>query len=153
MSHHILPVLFSLLLIVGKAQALECQLQSLPNLAFGVYDPLASLALESDTMVQIDCQATMAGEQAAFRIKLIGAISGGALRVLQGTDGGEQLIFSLYRDARRSIALADDSWIAINETVVGHKVFTIPIYGQIFAGQHRASAGSYSASILLSLEY
>lgn len=153
MSLHILILLLSLTLITNKAEALECQLLSTPNLVFGIYDPLASRPLESDTVFQIDCQAAMTGEQAAFRISLFGASSGGALRVLQASSGGEQLSFSLYRDARRSIALAEDGWIAINETVVGHKIFTIPLYGQIFAGQYQAGAGNYYASILLSVEY
>lgn len=159
MNRRILPLplplllLLSLFLIMDKAQALECQLLSAPTLVFGVYDPLASRPLESDTVFQIDCQAAMTGEQAAFRISLHGASSGGALRVLQGSGVGEQLSFSLYRDARRTIALAEDGWIAINETVVGRKVFTIPFYGQIFAGQHRAGAGNYFARILLLVEF
>lgn len=156
MKHRILPLLLlvlSLFLITDKAQAIECQMLSAPTLVFGAYDPLASRPLESDTMFQIDCQAAMTGEQAAFRISLLGASSGGALRVLQGSGSGEKLNFSLYRDARRTIALAEDGWIAINETVVGRKVFTIPLYGQIFAGQRHAGAGNYFASILLSVEY
>lgn len=156
MKHRFISLLLLLLsqcLITDKALALECQLLSAPTLVFGTYDPLASQPLESDNVFQIDCQAVMTGEQAAFRINLIGASSGSALRVLQGSAVGEQLSFSLYRDARRTIALAEDGWIAINETVVGHKVFTIPIYGQIFAGQRHAGAGNYFASILLSVEY
>lgn len=153
MNHRILPFLLSLFMIADKAEAIECQLLSTPILVFGVYDPLASRPLESDTVFQIDCQAATTGEQAAFRISLLGASSGGALRVLQGSGSGEKLSFSLYRDARRTIALAEDGWIAINETIVGRKTFSIPLYGQIFAGQRHVGAGNYYASIMLSVEY
>ncbi len=153
MNHRFLLLLLSLFLITDKAEAIECQLLSAPTLVFGAYDPLASRPLESDTVFQMDCQAAMAGEQAAFRLSLLGASAGGALRVLQGPAAGEKLNFSLYRDARRTIALAEDGWIAVNETIVGRKTFSIPVYGQIFAGQHRAGAGNYFASILLSVEY
>lgn len=153
MNLRILPLLLGIFLIADKAQALDCQLLSSPALVFGAYDPLAARPLESDTVFQMDCQAAMTGEQAAFRISLLGATRSGAVRVLQASGTAEQLSFSLYRDARRSIALAEDGWIAINETVVGHKIFTIPLYGQIFAGQYQAGTGNYYASILLSVEY
>ena len=146
-------LLLSLFLTTNTAQALECQLLSIPTLVFGVYDPLASRPLESGTQIQIECQATTSGEQAAFRISLHGATTSGALRVLQGSVAGELLSFSLYRDQRLSIALAEDGWITINDTVVGRKIFTVPLYGQIFAGQHQVGAGNYYASILLTLEY
>lgn len=153
MIARILPLVFSLVLTANTAQALDCQLLSMPTLVFGVYDPLAPRPLESGTQIQIDCQAAASGEQAAFRIGMLGATSSGALRILQGPATGEQLSFSLYRDQRLSIALAEDGWIAINDMVVGHKIFTIPIYAQIFAGQQQAGAGNYNATILLTLEY
>ena len=153
MMHRLLLLLSSVFLISNNACALECQLLSMPNLVFGVYDPLAPRPLESDTYFQIECQAAASGEQALFRINLLGATTSGALRVLQASDAGDQLSFSLYRDARRSIALSEDGWIAINDTVVGSKIFTIPLFAQIFAGQHHAGAGNYTASILLAVEY
>ena len=151
--HRILTLLFCMFLAVTNAQALECQLLSIPTLVFGIYDPLAPRPLESSTQLQIECQAATSGEQAAFRISLIGATSSGAVRVLQGRSSNDQLTFSLYRDPRLSIALADDGWIAINDTVVGRKIFIIPLFGQIFAGQHQAGAGNYYANILLTLNY
>lgn len=153
MMLRILASVLCVFLTVGKAQAFECQLLSVPTLVFGVYDPLAPRPLESSTHFQIDCQAATSGEQAAFRIRLLGATSSGALRVMRGPAIGDQLNFSLYRDARLSIALAEDGWIAINDTVVSRKTFTIPLYGQIFAGQRQAGAGNYTASILLTLDY
>lgn len=153
MITRILVLLSSLIFTLNTAQALECQLLSMPNLVFGVYDPLAPRPLESSTQIQIECQAATSGEQAAFHISLLGATSSGALRELQGPAAGEQLSFSLYRDQRLSIALAEDGWITVNDTIVGRKIFTIPLYGQIFAGQQHAGAGNYYASILLTLEY
>lgn len=136
-----------LLLIVAPAEAaLNCRV-STPTLAFGTYTPGTPQPLDTSANVQVRCQG---GRGLVF--VALGAGSSGNMENRYMLSGGNTLSYNAYLNAARTIIWGDGSGSTrvILRTMLrpNRRVFDIPVYGRVFAGQDPAPGG-YSDSVVV----
>lgn len=136
-------------LFSSNLQAMNCIALSKPQFVFGLYEPLSENPLDMDAQFLLYCQPALAGEALNLRI---GMPDSAGIRGMQGAHYGDILRFSIYRDPARSMILNDTASISINESLIGNKLISIPLYGRIFSRQN-ISADNYQAGILVTLDY
>lgn len=138
-----------LLLSCCSLQAMNCIALAKPQFVFGLYEPLSENPLDMDAQFLLYCQPAVAGEALSLRI---GMLDSSGIRSMQGAQYGDNLRFSIYRDPARSMVLSDTASISINESLIGNKLISIPLYGRVFSRQN-ISADNYQAGILVTLDY
>ncbi len=138
-----------LLLFCCNLQAMNCIALSKPQFVFGLYEPLAENPLDIDAQFLLYCQPALAGESLTLRI---GMPDSAGIRGMQGAQYGDVLRFSIYRDPARSMVLNETTSININESLIGNKLISIPLYGRIFSRQN-ISADNYQSGIVVTLDY
>lgn len=142
-------LVLTMLLFCCSVQAMNCIALSKPQFVFGLYEPLSENPLDMDAQFLLYCQPAAAGETLSLRI---GMPDSAGIRGMQGAQYGDILRFSIYRDPARSTVLNDTSSISVNESLIGNKLISIPLYGRIFSMQN-ISADNYQAGILVTLDY
>lgn len=142
-----LPCCLVLLLIAAPAQAaLNCRVAT-PTLAFGAYTPGTGTPLDSSADVQVTCQ----GGRGLVFIAL-SAGSSGNMSNRYMLSGSNRLNYNAYLNATRTIIWGDGSggsrFILRIMFRPNRRVFDIPVYGRVFAGQNPAS-GSYADPLVV----
>jgi spore coat protein U-like protein len=137
--------LLALVLAGGGVGARACAV-AVQDLAFGVYDPLATFANESTGRIDIECDAM---SEASYRI-LISAGSGSfADRTLRSADG--ELHYNLYTDMLRTRIWGDGN--GFTDVVAGSAArASYPVYGRLPARQN-VSVGSYRDLLYITVEF
>lgn len=119
-----------------------CSVQS-AGLAFGSYDTLAGVPLDSTGNIQVECDA-----DTAFTLDL-GAGSGSyGQRTLSGAQS--VLDYNLYTDAARTLIWADG--LAGDDVSASGTSVSIPVYGRIPQRQNVA-AGIYADTVVITISY
>jgi spore coat protein U-like protein len=149
----------------GDASAAGCTVSS-SGLAFGAYQPLsfsgklASAAVTSNATVSIVCTGIASGSDYAIALGPSAVGSGDRIgtRYMANTLGGNPMAFNLYRDAGVSSPIWGDgltagSVLLAGSIPVGSSNHSHVVYGNIPAGQFTLSAGSFSASLTITLTY
>lgn len=136
-----------LLMIVAPAEAaLNCRV-STPTLAFGTYTPGTPQPLDTSANVQVRCQG---GRGLVFIALSAGNSGTPANRYM--LSGSNRLSYNAYLNAARTIIWGDgsDGTRLILRIMLrpNRRVFDIPVYGRVFAGQDPAP-GAYSDSVVV----
>ena len=142
-------LMLTMLLLSSSVQAMNCIALTKPQFVFGLYEPLSENPLDMDAQFLLYCQPASAGESLTLRI---GMPDSAGIRGMQGAQYGDVLRFSIYRDPARSMVLNETTSININESLIGNKLISIPLYGRIFSRQN-ISADNYQSGIVVTLDY
>jgi len=140
---------FCLLLLLAAAPvhaALNCRV-STPTLAFGNYNAGTSQNLDTSADVQLRCQ----GGTGVISIALSAGSSGDQEDRFM-VSGGGSLSYNAYLNAARTIIWGDGSGstsvVTRIQTRPRRTIYTIPVYGRIFADQS-PTPGTYSDSVVV----
>jgi spore coat protein U-like protein len=118
------------------------------DLDFGTYFAAGTMASLGQTDLQLRCPSGFAVE-----ISLDAGTSGGRNRRQMIADSGRgTLDYDLYQDAGRTIPWGDRSGRDTLELTATGEPQSIPVYGEIPAGQ-RATEGSYSDTITVLVQF
>jgi spore coat protein U-like protein len=123
---------------------------SVADLNFGAYASNSKTPVQGQTTIQLRC-----GAGAVAELSLDAGTGPGATtsnRRLEQDSGRSRLDYDLYQDPGRTIHWGDRSGTDTLEVVATGAQQTVPIYGQIPAGQ-RALEGTYSDTITLRVQY
>ncbi len=136
-----------MLIVAAPAQAaLNCRI-STPTLAFGIYTAGTTQNLDTSADVQLRCQ----GGTGLVSIALSAGNSGN-MEDRHMVSGGGTLDYNAYLNAARTIIWGDGSGatsvVTRIMTLPRRTVFTIPVYGRIFADQS-PTPGAYSDSVVV----
>jgi spore coat protein U-like protein len=134
----------------SPAHALSCSF-TVTNVAFGPVDVTANASVDTTAVVSITCSGlALLNAQVCVNF---GAGSGGATNAANRfmASGVNQLRYSLYSDAARTIVWGSDLWAgagagSVSITVphlLGTNTVTQNLYGRVFSGQQTVQAGSY----------
>lgn len=142
-------LMLTMLLLSSSVQAMNCIALTKPQFVFGLYEPLSENPLDMDAQFLLYCQPAVAGEALSLRISVP---DNAGIRSMQGAQYGDNLRFGIYRDPARSMILNDTASISVNESLIGNKLISVPLYGRIFSRQN-ISADNYQVGILVTLDY
>ncbi len=160
--------LIALILSVGalcaaqSAYALVTCSVSSTGVAFGVYNPLAAVALDSNSGIRLTCTLSSppSSQQVSYSMQLSTGASGSyAGRFMQS--GAAQLNYSLYRNSARTQIWGDGSagTVAVNANITlgpsaarRTRSVTKTVFGRIAAAQDVA-AGAYSDTIVVTVVF
>jgi spore coat protein U-like protein len=156
-------VLLLALFSAAETNAASCTVSS-SGLAFGSYQPLtipgkfSSTAATSTASVSVVCTGIISAS--TYTISLGPSIVGNGDRIstrfLANSDGGDHMIFNVYREPSYSTIWGDGI------TAGGVLGGTLPtgdsnqlhaVYGKVAAGQNTLKAGSFSGSLTMTLTY
>ena len=151
----------------GTAHAASCSV-SVVGVAFGTYDPLAVVPVDTTGSVAVTCVWTSSGGSGVQRIGPVISLSAGlppgsyAQRRLR-SPGGDLLNYNLYVDAARTqiwgngssgTFTAPTSPATLNLRPSGRpRTGSRTIYGRMPAGQVNAVPGSYSDTITVTVNF
>lgn len=157
-SFYTLPVLLIVTLMTFSSFQREsmanegqgCTITASP-LAFGRYDALASIPLDSTAAVTYRC----AGHNSHRGILTIMMGTGGApsfqSRRLMGTQ--DSLAYNIYVDAGRSVIWGDGSHgTGVYTAPYSHQSISVPLYGRIPTGQS-VVPGHYSNTLVVTIHF
>jgi len=130
---------------------------STADIAFGAYDPIvthASVDLDAQGSVTTTCTVGSAGKV------IIGQGLDPAdnssdidpLRRMGGPSEGDYLNYQVYSDAGRSTIWANDTDYGKTYNASG-SAEVMPVYGRVGAGQTAAVKGSYTDTLLVTVNY
>lgn len=152
------------LLTAGPAWA-GCSVSS-SGLSFGLYQPmtfagqLTSADVLSTGTISISCNSlpSPGSYTLALGASADGAGDGISTRYLANSNGGSNMAFNIYTDARRSIVWGNGSIGALVSgslpiVTLGGYTDNVTVYGKITAGQNTLKAGSFSGSVTMTLTY
>ena len=115
-----------------------CQISSVADISFGVYDPLSATPKDADGNVVLRCV-----KGTSYKTYITGT------RSMSG--GGNTLNFELYEDAGRTTTFPINN-SAGSTTALSILPVTKNVYGRIPAGQDVGVAG-YTATLVATVEY
>lgn len=126
-----------------------CSTVTATALGFGDYDPLSGTDKDSTSTIDVTCT-----NGTPFIVKLNGGTNGTITqRKLKEDAGSDELNYNLYTDASRSTLWGDGSTgQTLNDTGTGSAVQET-VYGRISGGQTSKTAGSYSDTINVTVDY
>jgi spore coat protein U-like protein len=125
-------------LTVTASVAAGCQISSIGNMNFGVYDPLSPAPNDSSGNVVYRCV-----KGTSFKTYITGTRSMSA--------SGSTLSFQLYNDSGRTTAYPNNN-SGGSTTATSNVPVTQNVYGRINAGQD-VSPASYSTNLVVTVEY
>ena len=163
-SHHSLRLVLALLALaaIGQAHAGSCSV-STTGMAFGAYQPLTfagkltSTAVTSSASISVVC--TGIASSGAYTIALgpstVGSGDRVSTRYLGNSQGGDNMMFNIYTNAVYSNVWGNGTTGSVigGNIPLGGSNQSQPVYGKIPAGQNTLKAGSYSASMTMTLTY
>jgi len=123
---------------------------SVADLNFGAYASNSKTPVQGQTTIQLRC-----GAGAVAELSLDAGTGPGATtsnRRLEQDSGKSRLDYDLFQDPGRTVHWGNRSGVDTLEVVATGAQQTVPIYGQIPAGQ-RAPDGTYSDTITLRVQY
>lgn len=140
-------------IVLTEAVATEaCYPINSAQMIFGNYSPEFSQALDMDATIEIYCAPAFQAQNLNVRVNLIDQTDQGDRRVLKNTAGGDEAYYILFQDAARTIPLRDDMAIPVTESEPRSKLFTIRLYGRLFAKQN-IGKGTYMANLIVNIDY
>ncbi len=164
--NHRVRIALALLLALaaaGHVRAGGCAVSS-SGLAFGAYQPLTfagkltSAAVTSDASISVVCTGIVSG--GAYTIALgpstVGSGDRISTRYLGNSNGGDPMNFNVYTNATYTTVWGDGLTAGglIGGTIAtGNSNQSLTVYGRIPAGQNTLKAGSFSASLTMTLTY
>ncbi len=136
-------------LTVSATVASACLISN-GTLAFGVYDPSSSTALNGSTTVTLTCTLGT-----AYQIGMAaGAGSGATVSLRKLTSGANTLGYRIYRDSGRTLNWGNtpgtDTLDATSSAVT--LANTITVYGQIPTGE-AVPTGTYADTVAITVTY
>jgi spore coat protein U-like protein len=146
----------------AQANAAGCSVSS-SGLPFGAYQPLTisgvliSVAVTSNASVSVVCTGIVAG--GAYTIGLGPSLTGSGDRIstryLANSSGGADMAFNVYHDPSYLTIWGNDATASVisGSIPTGDSNQSHTVYGKIPAGQHTLKAGSFSASLTMTLTY
>jgi spore coat protein U-like protein len=123
---------------------------SAADLDFGVYASNSPTAVLGQTTIQLTCGAGVTAELSLDAGTGVGASTSN--RRMEAEGGRGRISYGLYQDPGRTIHWGDRSGRDTLEVLTTGAPQTVPIYGQIPAGQ-REQDGSYSDMITITVHY
>ncbi|MCU0654504.1 MAG: spore coat U domain-containing protein [Polyangiaceae bacterium] len=149
----ILPWLAAVLSVSMPARAItSCSIVSTTSVAFGAYDPLAPLALDSTGSLTYQCSGVGLTDTILIHLGRGGSSSFFPRRM---TSGASSLAYNLFLDASRLLVWGDGTGGSLFHgpvTPPESSNVTVNIFGRIPAGQN-PSVGSYSDTLVITLLY
>jgi spore coat protein U-like protein len=136
-------------MVVGVEIVAACTV-SVADLDFGAYASNSKTPVQGQTTIQLHCGAGAVAELSLDAGSGPGATTSN--RRLEQDAGRSRLDYELFQDPGRTIHWGDRSGTDTLEVVTTGTQQTVPIYGQIPAGQ-RAPEGTYSDTITLRVQY
>jgi len=147
--HFALVAVCAWLLPAPAAAAPTCDFLVASALAFGTYDPLATVPVDSSSQLQYKCPP---GQPVRISID---AGQSGTFSARELRSGAERLRYNVYLDAQRQTIWGDGSGgSAAGPLVVSvgaGGVTTAWMFGRIFAGQDVA-VGAYADTLRITLD-
>lgn len=126
-----------------------CSTVTATAISFGDYDPLSGSNLDSTGNINVTCTSGT-----PFTIKLNGGLHGSIAQRKMKQDGGNgELMYGLYKDSNHTTVWGDD---AAGEAVTGTGTGSSlqkTVYGRVSGGQSSSNAGSYSDTIVVTVDY
>lgn len=148
----LLAFAFYLALPASPAQAQSCTVD-ITDTNFGSVDTLAGSAADTTATATITCTSTPSTFGVYGCLYLEAGTGGATSGVRHMSSGANQLDYSLYQDAARSIPWGSPNNPSLGDAVAfetpiggGNTTMTATVYGRIFGGQQGAATGSYSSS-------
>ena len=137
---------------VGEACTIETA-----DIAFGAYDAInthASTALTAQGSVTTTCTLDLVATVMIGQGLGASEVSTDAapLRRMSGDNVGDYLVYNVYSDAALSSVWTNEVDSGIDTTGTGEEV-AMTVYGAIAAGQTGAPAGSYSDTLVVTVDY
>jgi len=136
-------------MVVGIEIVAACTV-SVADLNFGAYASNSKTSVQGQTTIQLRCGAGAVAELSLDAGSGPGATTSN--RRLEQDSGKGRLDYDLFQDPGRTIHWGNRSGVDTLEVVATGAQQTVPIYGQIPAGQ-RALEGTYSDTITLRVQY
>jgi len=136
-------------MVVGVEIVAACTV-SVADLNFGAYASNSKTPVQGQTTIQLRCGAGAVAELSLDAGSGPGATTSN--RRLEQDSGRSRLDYDLFQDPGRTIHWGNRSGVDTLEVVATGAQQTVPIYGQIPAGQ-RALEGTYSDTITLRVQY
>lgn len=127
------------------------------DVAFGAYDGLAQLQVDSTGDVEVSCGTDTIGDVMSYEIELSGSNKGTKPREMKES-GNNILEYNLYTDPSRTLIWGDGKGSTV--MVTDSYTFTVlccvtrnyTIYGRLFSGQN-VEPGSFSDSITVKVDF
>jgi spore coat protein U-like protein len=139
-----LPILAAAVLSVvpALASAANCRTTVATSLAFGNYDPFSTVALDAVGQLELRCSA-----KSTATVSISAGSSGTfAARQLRSPNGA--LEYNVFLDAARQVV-----WNSLNVYFSTERTELVPIYARIFPRQIDASAGTYTDTLVVTVEF
>lgn len=137
----------------GIANAATCTVSG--TAAFGSYDPLVGGPTLSTGTIAVTCNGT-AGEDVSYSVTLSSGRGSFSDRTM--LSGANTMHYNLFKDAGCLQVWGDgtSSTFAMSDTMTLSAASTTKyytVYGRITSNQHRLRAGSYTDSVMLTINY
>jgi spore coat protein U-like protein len=123
------------------------------SIAFGAYDPFAAPALSASTTIAVTCTSGMTPPPVTMGQGLNPAAgSTGAVPLRQLSASATQfLAYNLYSDAGNTVAW--ENVTGVTSPTPSGLAQNMNVYGQVAAGQHSATAGAYTDSVIITVTF
>jgi spore coat protein U-like protein len=146
--------LWAALLAAPVAWAASCTITN-SGISFGAYDPLSVQPRDTNATIQNTCQG-LPGENVSYSIAVNEVSGSGAVLTL--SNGSTTLQYDLYLDIGRTVIWGDGtngtSMIQDSYTLASSPVNkSYPVYGRIAGGQSTATPGTYTDSLMITVNY
>ena len=123
------------------------------SIAFGAYDPFAALALNGATTIAVTCTTGMPPPPVTMDQGLnpaAGSTNAVPLRQLAAS-ATQFLAYNLFSDAGHTVAW--ENVTGVTSPTPNGLAQNMNVYGQIAAGQHSATAGAYTDSVIITVTF
>jgi spore coat protein U-like protein len=151
------------LVFAAQARAAGCTVSS-SGLAFGAYQPLTfpgkltSVAVTSNATISVVCTGMVSASTYTIALgpSIVGSGDRISTRFLANTNGGDHMVFNVYREASYSTIWGDGitAGSVLGGTLpTGDSNQSHAVYGRIAAAQNKLMAGSFSGSLTMTLTY
>ncbi len=123
------------------------------SIDFGAYDPFAAPALPGTTTIAVTCTAGMTPPPVKMGQGLLpatGSADATPLRQLSAS-ATQFLAYNLYSDAGHTVPWENTT--GVTSPVPTGLAQNMNVYGQIAAGQHSATAGTYSDTVVITVTF
>ena len=137
------------LLTAPTAEATTCSV-SAGGIAFGAYNPMGPLPLDSQGTVSYSCEGTVVASSIWIQLS---AGSGGSFVTRRMAGPADSLVYNLYLDATQAIVWGDGtggSQAYVELLPVGRASKNVPFYGRVLPLQDVA-VGSYTDDVAVTI--
>jgi spore coat protein U-like protein len=147
--------------LAGSALAVDSCTVASSTLAFGDYQPLTmsgklfSSAKTSTATLSVTCSGTTGSYAIGIGPTSMGPGDGISIRYMNNSSGGDPMAFNLYTDATYTTVWGNGNTGALVTLPVpdNQRTESVTVYGRIPGEQHTLQAGSYSASMTITMTY